>query len=50
MNKQKQLYEAPEAETFVVRTEGMLCQSNPLLYGNPGEAGDGFGDGGSYDF
>ena len=27
MNKQKQLYEAPTAQTFVVRFEGMVCTS-----------------------
>ena len=29
MNKQKQTYEAPEAETLVVRFEGVICQSIP---------------------
>ena len=27
MNKQKQTYEAPAAETLVVRFEGVICQS-----------------------
>ena len=27
MNKEKLLYEAPTAQTFVVRFEGMICQS-----------------------
>lgn len=27
MNKQKILYEVPEAQTFVVRCEGVVCQS-----------------------
>ena len=27
MNKEKQFYEAPTAQTFVVRFEGMICQS-----------------------
>ncbi len=36
--KQKQPYEAPRANTFVVQTEGMICQSifnetNPGLVG-----------------
>ena len=32
MNKEKLLYEAPTAQTFVVRFEGMICTS-------PGGAG-----------
>ena len=27
MNKEKLLYEAPTAQTFVVRFEGIICQS-----------------------
>lgn len=27
MNKQKLMYEAPTAQTFAVRFEGMICQS-----------------------
>lgn len=27
MNKQKLMYEAPTAQTFVVRFEGMICTS-----------------------
>ena len=44
--KEKQLYEAPEAQAFVVQTEGMICQSNPNslemlgLFGDAGEAGE----------
>ena len=37
MNKNKLLYEAPAAETFVVRFEGMVCTSP--LYGMRGQAG-----------
>ena len=46
MIQTKQLYEAPAAETLVVRFEGVICESKN--YGNPGEPGGGFGDGGSY--
>ncbi len=28
MNKEKQFYEAPTAQTFVVKFEGMICVSN----------------------
>ena len=28
--KQKQLYEAPQAQAFQVQTEGMICTSDPL--------------------
>ena len=28
MNKEKQMYEAPVADTLVVRFEGMVCTSN----------------------
>jgi hypothetical protein len=42
MNKIKQIYEAPEAETLVVRFEGVICQS--LRYGtDSGTAGDTLG-------
>ena len=27
MNKDKMAYEAPEAQTFVVQTEGVICES-----------------------
>ena len=37
MNKPKQFYEAPEAETLVVRFEGCLCGSPQ--YGTEGSAG-----------
>lgn len=37
MEKTKLRYEAPEAETFVVRFEGMVCASP--LYGSKGKAG-----------
>lgn len=30
MNKEKQFYEAPTAQTFVVRFEGMICQSGNM--------------------
>ena len=46
MNKEKLTYLSPETETLVVRFEGVICQSN--IYGNPGEPGGGFGDGGSH--
>lgn len=46
----KELYTSPEVKVFEVRIGGVVCTSNPnLLYGNPGEAGGGFGDGGSFD-
>ena len=39
MNKNKLLYEAPTAETLVVRFEGnVMQQASPLRYGNPGRA------------
>lgn len=28
--KQKQLYEAPRVQAFVVQPEGMICTSDPL--------------------
>ena len=37
MNKEKLLYEAPTAQTFVVRFEGMICQSNGGLRNIGGE-------------
>lgn len=43
--KQKQHYEAPWAQAFVVQPEGMICVSNPEtlemlgLFGDTGEAG-----------
>ncbi len=40
MNKIKQFYEAPVAETLVVRFEGVVCASGP--YGSQGAAGRGF--------
>ena len=47
MNKEKQTYEAPEAETLVVRFEGMVCTSPN--YGVQGAAGasQGFNEYGS---
>lgn len=43
-------YESPTIDVLYLKFEGVVCQSDPLLYGNPGEAGDDFGDGGTYDF
>ena len=39
--KQKQLYEAPRANAFVVQTEGMICQSDGDIFNiaNPGIVG-----------
>ena len=37
--KEKQLYEAPWAQTFVVQTEGMICQSNLFNEADPGIVG-----------
>lgn len=37
--KEKQLYEAPWAQTFVVQTEGMICQSDLFNETDPGIAG-----------
>ena len=47
MNKEKQTYEAPEAETLVVRFEGVVCTSPN--YGVQGAAGasQGFNEYGS---
>ena len=33
MNKQKQTYLSPETETLVVRFEGVICTSDPLVLG-----------------
>jgi len=49
MNK-KSDYISPEVDVFTLLSEGVICQSKPdLLFGNPGEPGGGFGDGGSFD-
>ena len=37
--KEKQLYEAPWAQTFVVQAEGMICQSDLFNETDPGIAG-----------
>ncbi|MBR5403170.1 MAG: hypothetical protein IK113_02980 [Bacteroidales bacterium] len=37
--KQKQLYEAPWAQAFVVQPEGMICQSDLFNETNPGLVG-----------
>ena len=37
--KEKQLYEAPWAQAFVVQPEGMICQSNLFNEANPGIVG-----------
>lgn len=37
--KEKQLYEAPWAQTFVVQAEGMICQSDLFNEADPGIAG-----------
>ena len=47
MSQTKQTYEAPEAETLVVRFEGVICGSNN--YGTPGQAGGDVIPGNSYD-
>ena len=41
MEKTKLRYEVPEAETFVVRFEGVLCQSRNVSLG--GKKGSGYG-------
>ena len=38
MEKTKLRYEVPEAETFVVRFEGVLCQSRGIQNSNPKKA------------
>ncbi len=49
MNKQKLMYEAPTAQTFVVRFEGMICQSpNGYQKGSAGDYTDDIFDNGSY--
>lgn len=37
--KEKQLYEAPWAQTFVVQAEGMICQSDLFNETDPGIVG-----------
>jgi hypothetical protein len=37
--KEKQLYEAPWAQTFVVQAEGMICQSDLFNEADPGIVG-----------
>ena len=39
MNKNKLLYEAPAAETFVVRFEGAIMHLSGGNLGDPGKAG-----------
>lgn len=36
--KQKQLYEAPQAQAFLVQTEGVICQSGDGIF-NEAEPG-----------
>lgn len=52
MNKNKLIYEAPEAETFVIRFEGCLCVSGGAKLGVAGQAGatDSYNDYGEDDF
>ena len=49
MNKQKQNYVAPEAQTLVVGFEGMVCSSTnyvlPAIFGSENAAGAGFSSG-----
>ena len=49
MNKEKQTYEAPEAETLVVRFEGVICGSP---WGGANQPGKSLGedDGYTYDY
>lgn len=47
MKKELMAYNAPTSEALELRFEGVFCQSG-LLYGNPGKAGDDFGDGGLF--
>jgi len=42
MNKQKIPYEVPEAQSFVVRCEGVVCQS-PTVTVNGAKKGNGYG-------
>lgn len=44
----KLLYESPTTDVFTVQTEGVICQSGDYVFGNPGQPGGGFGDGGSF--
>ena len=37
--KQKQLYEAPQAQAFQVQTEGVICQSDIFNETDPGIVG-----------
>ncbi len=39
MMKQKQLYEAPQAQAFSVQTEGVICQSDLFNETDPGIVG-----------
>ena len=41
-------YITPTVDVFTVQTEGVICQSGDLLFGNPGEPGGGFGNGGTF--
>ena len=47
MNKQKLMYEAPTAQTFVVRFEGMICTSP---WGDANQAGKGLGEDGDHTY
>lgn len=47
MNKQKLMYEAPEAQTLVIRFESTILT---LSGGNPGSAGENLIPGNSWDF
>ncbi len=38
MNKQKQTYLSPETETLVIRFEGVICTSDPLVLSVLGNA------------
>ena len=33
-------YETPDMMVFEMHTEGVMCTSGPVTYGDPGEAGD----------
>ena len=45
---QKTTYTSPEVELLELRSEGIICESITIYFGDPGEAGDEIGDGGTY--
>lgn len=41
-------YQAPATDLLVVRSEGMICESITIIFGDPGEAGGEIGSGETY--